>query len=107
MAPYNDTTSIRGGLVSYSVGFVTEGSRVRDSGAAMLLYGSMCCMLPCALRYVLMMMMMMMMIGVLRPLLCAWKGKWAERPAKVMRRSERRNNDMWSSTLLLDHRGAL
>ena len=26
-----------------------------------------------------------MMIDVLRPLLCTWQAKWAERPPKVMR----------------------
>ena len=65
--------------------------------------------------------MMMMMIDVLRPLLCTCQAKWAERPPKVTRRSERRNNlqicprrdsntggsDLWSSTLPLDHGGAL
>ena len=58
-----------------------------------------------------------MMIDVLRPLLCTRYAKLAERPAKVMRRSERRNNlqicprwdsntgssDMLSNTLPLDH----
>ena len=31
----------------------------------------------------------MMMIGVLLPLLCPWKAKWAERPLKVTKRSQR------------------
>jgi hypothetical protein len=30
-----------------------------------------------------------MMIDVLRPLLCIWQAKWAERPPKVMKRSQR------------------
>ena len=33
-----------------------------------------------------------MMIDVLRPLLYTWYAKWAERPPKVMKRSQRRNN---------------
>ena len=63
---------------------------------------------------------MMMMIDVLRPRLCTRYAKWAERPPKLMRRSERRNNlqicprrdsntggsDLWSNTLPLDHGGA-
>ena len=32
------------------------------------------------------------MIDVLRPLLRTWQAKWAERPPKVMRRSQRQNN---------------
>ena len=31
---------------------------------------------------------MMMMIDVLRPLLCIWQAKWAERPPRVMKQSE-------------------
>ena len=31
-------------------------------------------------------------IDVLRPLLCTWEAKWAERPQKLMRRSQRWNN---------------
>ena len=34
-------------------------------------------------------MIMMMMIGVLRPLLCTWQPKWAERRPRVMKRSQR------------------
>ena len=57
--------------------------------------------------------MMMMMIDVLRPRLCTWWAKWAERPPKVMKRSQRWNtlqicqcrdsntggNDLWPNTL--------
>ena len=64
---------------------------------------------------------MIMMIVVLPPPLCTKQAKWAERFPKVMRRSERRNNlqicprrdlntcgsDLWSSTLPLDHGGAI
>ena len=60
-----------------------------------------------------MMMTMMMMIDVLRPRLCTWQAKWAERPPKVMRRSRRWNtlqihprrdsnsggSELWSSAL--------
>ena len=61
-----------------------------------------------------------MMIDVLRPVLCTWLAKWAERPLEVMKRSQRWNNlqicprrdsntggsDQWSNTLPLDHGGA-
>ena len=54
-----------------------------------------------------------MMIDVLRPLLCIWQVKWAERPPKVMKRSQRWNtlsiclhrdsnsggSDLWSNAL--------
>ena len=63
---------------------------------------------------------MMVVIGVLWPLLCTWQAKWAERPPKVMKRSQRRNNlqicprrysnscgsAMQSNALPLDHGGA-
>ena len=55
----------------------------------------------------------MMMIDVLRPLLCRWQAKWADRPLKVMKRCQRWNtlqicprqdsnwggSDLWSKAL--------
>ena len=35
---------------------------------------------------------MMMMIDVLRPIVCTWQAKWAERPPKIMRQCQRRND---------------
>ena len=59
---------------------------------------------------------MMMMIDVLRPLLCTWQIKKAERFAKVMNRSQSKlpqiclrqdsntgDSGLWSNTLPLDH----
>ena len=54
-----------------------------------------------------------LMVDVLRPLLCTWQAKSAERPPKVMKRSQRRNtiqisprqdsnssgSDLWSNAL--------
>jgi len=58
-----------------------------------------------------------MVIDVLQLLLCTWQAKWADRPPKVMKRSQRWNNhqicphrdsktggrDLWYNVLLLDH----
>jgi len=52
------------------------------------------CITPstCVVRVHTLYVLLMMMIDVLQPPLCTSLAKWAERPPKVMRRSQRRNN---------------
>ena len=59
----------------------------------------------------------MIIIGVLRPLLCTWQAKWADRPPTVneaklemkqpsdmpRRDSNAGEGDLWSNTLPQDH----